>query len=121
MTTKTVTIAMLFAAILTPILSAAGPDILINDFESDTPANDRAAVPPRPREGVPPFERTRDIAITGTYLLVPIKNGGVPPFRGPDRATMQILDVFVGDTLVHSPNVYLAHRAAVAVRPAPHP
>jgi len=79
--------------------------------QSDTPAGDLAVVPPRPREGVPPFERTRDIAITGTYLLVPIKNGGVPPFRGPDRATMQILDVFVGDTLVHSPNVYLAHRA----------
>jgi len=54
---------------------------------------------------------TREIAITGKYLLLPIKNGGRPPFVvGKGITTMQILDVFVGEMLVHSPNIYLAHR-----------
>jgi len=53
--------------------------------------------------------QTREISITGKYLLLPIKNGGIVPFRGVERSTMQILDVFVGETLVHSPNIYLAH------------
>jgi len=76
--------------------------------QSNTPKK-KAAAPPPPGDDVPSFDMTRDIPIQGKYLLVPIKNGGLPPFRGLSRSTMQILDVFVGDTLVHSPNIYLAH------------
>jgi len=53
---------------------------------------------------------TGEIAITGKYLLLPVKNGGRPPFVGEQNSTMQILDVFVGETLVHSPSIYLAHQ-----------
>ena len=53
---------------------------------------------------------TREIPITGKYLLLPIKNGGKDGFLvGKNRSTTQILDVFVGEMLVHSPNIYLAH------------
>jgi len=77
--------------------------------QSATPAKKRYIAPPKPRGGIPPLRVTREIEIKGKYLLVPIKNGGRPPFRGSELSSMQILDVFVGDTLVHSPNIYLAH------------
>ena len=77
--------------------------------QSNTPKKKKAVVPTPPREGVPDFELAREIEIKGKYLLVPIKNGGSLPFRGTERSTMQILDVFIGDMLVHSPNLYLAH------------
>jgi hypothetical protein len=77
--------------------------------QSNTPAERKYAAPPKLRRGVPPLQVTREIEIKGKHLLVPIKNGGRPPFRGLEQSTMQILDVFVDEILVHSPNIYLAH------------
>jgi len=79
-------------------------------IQSNTPARKRSPAPAEPRPGVPPVQITREIEITGKYLLMPIKDGGRHRFRGAEQSTMQILDVFVDGTLVHSPNLYLAHR-----------
>ena len=53
----------------------------------------------------------REIPVEGKYLLLPISTTeGSCAFKGEEKATQQILDVYVDGVLVHSPSVALAHK-----------